>query len=99
MVGTGSSSSYYRGALEAVSRDSRQAVEKLWDSITALINLHAALKGVFIAVRDRGKLVNYVADNIEERYWKVFHDLLKTGRDLHIRSYEGYLAPETFTLF
>jgi len=50
-------------------------------------------------VWNRGKLVNYVTNNIEERYWKVFHDLLKTGRDLHIRSYEGYLAPETFTLF
>jgi len=68
-------------------------------SITALIKLHAALRGVFIAVWDRGKLVNYVTNNVEERYRKVFHDLLKTGRELHIHPYEGHLAPGTFTLF
>lgn len=37
--------SYYREALEAVNGDSRQAAEKLWGSITALIKLHAALRG------------------------------------------------------
>jgi len=40
---------YYKKALELVNKDPRQAAEKLWGAITALVKLHAALKGVFIA--------------------------------------------------
>jgi len=38
---------YYKEALELVNKDPRQAAEKLWGAITALVKLHAALKGVF----------------------------------------------------
>jgi len=38
---------YYGEALELVDKDSQQAAEKLWGAITALVKLHAALKGVF----------------------------------------------------
>jgi len=44
------------------------------------MKLHASLKGVFIAHWDHDKLYNYVTYNIEERYRKLFYDLLKLVR-------------------
>jgi hypothetical protein len=45
---------YYREALELVDRDARQAAEKLWGAVTALVELHASLKRVFFAWWDHG---------------------------------------------
>jgi hypothetical protein len=90
---------YYSEALELVDKDPQQSAEKLWGAITALMKLHASLKGVFIAHWDHGKLYNYVTYNIEERYRKLFHDLLKTGEVLHRYFYEGGLNRDTFNIF
>lgn len=90
---------YYREALETVNKDPRQAAEKLWGSITALVKLHAALKRVFIAEWDHGRLFNYVTHNVEKAQQKLFFDLLKTGRELHIYFYGRHLDPETFKVF
>jgi hypothetical protein len=51
------------------------------------MKLHASLKGVFIAHCDHDKLYNYVTYNIEERYRKLFYDLLKLVR--YFTDYEG----------
>jgi hypothetical protein len=89
---------YYGEALELVDKDPRQAAEKLWGAITALVKLHAALKGVFIAHWSHGKLYNYVTHNVEERYRKLFYDLLKTGEVLHRYFYEEDLDRDTFNI-
>jgi len=90
---------YYDEALELVDKDPQQAAEKLWGAITALIKLHASLKGVFIAHWEHEKLYNYVTNNVEERHRKLFHDLLKTGEVLHRYFYEGGLDRGTFNIF
>jgi hypothetical protein len=90
---------YYREALETVNKDPQQAAEKLWGSITALIKLHAALKRVFVAEWNHGRLFNYVTHNVEKAQQKLFFDLLKAGRELHIYFHERHLDPETFKVF
>jgi len=90
---------YYREALETVNKGPQQAAEKLWGSITALVKLHVALKRVFIAEWDHGRLFNYVTHNVEKTQQNLFFDLLKTGRELHIYLYERHLNLETFKVF
>jgi hypothetical protein len=90
---------YYREALELVDRDARQAAEKLWGAVTALVKLHASLKRVFVAGWDHGKLYNYVTRNVEEKHRELFYDLLMTGRELHRYFYEGDLDRDTFINF
>jgi hypothetical protein len=90
---------YYGEALELVDKDPRQAAERLWGAITALIKLHVALKGVFIAHWSHDKLYNYVTHNVEKKYRNIFHELLSTGEVLHRHFYEGGLDRETFNIF
>ena len=78
------------------SKDYPQAAEKLWGAITALVKLHAALKGVPIAEWRHGDLYNYVYNNVEEENRQVFKDLLKAGEPLHRYFYEGDVDPKTF---
>ena len=57
---------YYSEAHRLLEQgDYTQAAEKLWGAATALIKLHAALRGVFIAAWSHGKLYNYVTHNVE----------------------------------
>ncbi len=57
---------YYSEAHRLLKQgDYTQATEKLWGAATALIKLHAALRGVFIAAWSHGKLYNYVTHNVE----------------------------------
>jgi len=78
------------------NNDYPQAAEKLWGAITALIKLHAALKGMTIAEWSHGNLYNYVYNNIEKENRQIFSNLLETGEPLHIYSCELALEPETF---
>jgi hypothetical protein len=74
--------------------DYPQAAEKLWGAATALIKLHAALRGVFIAPWSHGKLYNYVTNNAEHR--QAFRDMLKAAEVMHRYFYERDLDPATF---
>jgi hypothetical protein len=57
---------YYSEAHRLLEQgDYPQAAEKLWGAATALIKLHAALRGIFIAPWSHGKLYNYVTHNVE----------------------------------
>jgi hypothetical protein len=57
---------YYSKACRLLERgDYTQAAEKLWGAATALIKLHAALRGIFTAAWSHGKLYNYVTHNVE----------------------------------
>jgi len=90
---------YYSETLELVDRDSRQAADKLWGAVRALVKFHASLKRVFVAGWDHGKLYNFVTRNVEEEHRELFYGLLMTGRELHIYFYEGDLDKDTFTYF
>jgi len=74
--------------------DHPQAAEKLWGAATALIKLHAALRGVFVAAWSHGKLYNYVTHNVEHR--QAFRDMLKACEVMHRYFYERDLDPATF---
>jgi flagellar biosynthesis chaperone FliJ len=78
------------------SKDYPQAAEKLWGAITALIKLHAALKGVPISQWHHGDLYIYVYNNVEKENRQVFSDLLKAGEPLHRYFYEEDVDPKTF---
>jgi hypothetical protein len=88
---------YYSRALEYKERgDTRQAGEKLWGAILALIKLYASLKGVPVIHWSRGKVDNFITDNVEARYKKLFRDLVDKAHVLHEHFYEGHLNPKSF---
>jgi len=87
---------YYNEAHKLLEQgDYSQAAEKLWGAATALIKLHAALRGVFIAPWSHGKLHNYVTHNVEE-HRQAFRDMLKAAEVMHRYFYERDLDPATF---
>jgi hypothetical protein len=86
---------YYSEAHRLLEQgDYPQAAEKLWGAATALIKLHAALRGVFTAAWSHGKLYNYVTHNVEHR--QAFRDMLKAAEVMHRYFYEKDLDPATF---
>jgi len=88
---------YYSEAHRLLEQeDYPQAAEKLWGAATALIKLHAALRGVFIAAWSHGKLYNYVTHNVEEEHRQAFRDMLKAAEVMHRYFYERDLDPATF---
>jgi hypothetical protein len=88
---------YYGEARRLLERgDCPQAAEKLWGAATALIKLHAALRGVFVAAWSHGKLYNYVTHNVEEEHRQAFRDMLKAAEVMHRYFYERDLDPATF---
>ena len=88
---------YYREALEYKEKgDTKQAGEKIWGAVTALIKLYAALKGVFIDHWSLGKLYRFVESSVEVKHRKLFMDLLDKAFILHIHFYEAHLGPEGF---
>jgi hypothetical protein len=88
---------YYNRALEYKKRgDTRQAGEKLWGAILALIKLYASLKGVPVIHWSRGKVDSFITDNVEARYKKLFRDLVDKAHVLHEHFYEGRLDPKSF---
>jgi len=76
--------------------DTRQAGEKLWGAVTALIKLYSAIKGVPVAHWSMGKLERFVTYNVEEKYKALFRDLLDKARVLHEHFYEAHLDNKTF---
>ena len=88
---------YYGEAHRLLERgDHPQAAEKLWGAATALIKLHAALRGIFVAAWSHGKLYNYVTHNVEEEHRQAFRDMLKAAEVMHRYFYERDLDPATF---
>ncbi|MFP3156841.1 MAG: PaREP1 family protein [Caldivirga sp.] len=88
---------YYKEAHSHYNnKDYPQAAEKLWGAITALIKLHAALKGVPIIEWSHGGLYNYVSNNVEKENKQAFIDLLGAGEPLHRYFYELHLEPKAF---
>ena len=89
--------SYYEEALRREREgDTRQAGEKAWGAVTALIKLYAALKGVYIAHWSLARLYRFVENNVEAEYREVFTELLNRAFILHMHFYEAHLGPEQF---
>lgn len=88
---------YYREALEYKKKGNRrQAGEKLWGSILALIKLYASLKGMFVTHWSLGKINNIITSSVEQKYRKLFRDLVDKGFILHEHFYEGELDELSF---
>lgn len=76
--------------------DTKQAGEKMWGAITALIKTYAAAKRTPIIHWDHGKLINFILNNIEEEYRDQFLRAFQGGEELHRHFYEGHLSKEAF---
>jgi hypothetical protein len=76
--------------------DTRQAGEKLWGAVTALIKLYAAIKRAPTLHWSRGRLEKFVTNNVEEEYKALFRDLLDKTHPLHEHFYEAYLDEKSF---
>jgi len=88
---------YYNEAKELEKKgDRRQAGEKIWGAITALIKLFAAKKKVGIIYWSAGKMDRFISSNVEEKYKKLFRELLYKGQILHFNFYEDNLSEEGF---
>jgi len=88
---------YYEEAQQHKTRgDTRQAAEKLWGAVTALVKLYASLKGMPVTHWSLSRLDKFVENNVEEEYKKLFRDLLDKAHILHEHFYEGYLSSEGF---
>jgi len=99
---------YYKEAKELKEKkDYRQAGEKLWGAVTALIKIYAAKKGIPIKVWNHGKLFNFVVKNVSDKPVKLpdgstislsdaFYDLLLNAGVLHVNFYEDNLCDEAF---
>jgi len=89
--------SYYREALAYKEKgDTKQAGEKMWGAVTALVKLYAAAKNIFISHWSLSKLYSFVENNVEERYRGIFADLLNEAYVLHIHFYEGHMGSTAF---
>lgn len=88
---------YYREALEYKKKgDTKQAGEKIWGAVTALIKLYAAVKGIPVIHWSIGRLDDFVENNVEDRYRKLFRNLLDKAHVLHEHFYEGHLSLRGF---
>jgi len=88
---------YYREALIHKERgDTRQAGEKMWGAVTALVKLYAAAKGVFISHWSLKKLYSFVENNVEAGLRNLLADMLDKAFVLHIHFYEGHLGSVAF---
>ncbi|NAZ24351.1 MAG: hypothetical protein GU357_01115 [Thermofilum sp.] len=76
--------------------DTRQAAEKMWGAVVALVKLYAAIKGVFVAHWSRSKIDSIIASNVEPEYRKLFRDLVDRAQVLHEHFFEGSLNEELF---
>ena len=99
---------YYKEAKELRDKkDYRQAGEKLWGAVTALIKLYSAKKGISIEVWDHAKLFRFVSNNVSDELItlpdgskislrKAFYNLLSNGNMLHKNFYENDLDEKSF---
>jgi len=101
---------YYKEAKELKEKkDYKQAGEKLWDAITALIKLYASKRGIRITAWTHAKLYDFVDNNVSNKPVKLpdgseislkvaFSLLLSDGRTLHENFYEDNMHGEVFEI-
>ena len=101
---------YYKEAKELKEKkDYRQAGEKLWGAITALIKLYASKRGIRITAWTHAKLYDFVDNNVSNKPVKLpdgseislkvaFSLLLSDGSTLHENFYEDNVHGEVFEI-
>jgi hypothetical protein len=88
---------YYEQALRYKEEgDTRQAGEKIWGAVLALVKLYASLKRASVIHWSRGKIENFITNNVETRYRELFRTLVDKANVLHEHFYEGYLDTRSF---
>ena len=99
---------YYKEAKELKEKkDYKQAGEKIWGAITALIKLYVAKKEIPIEVWDHAKLFKFISNNMSDEpiklsdgsktsLRKAFYNLLSNGNMLHKNFYENDLDEKSF---
>jgi hypothetical protein len=87
---------YDEACKELEDGNTRQAGEKMWAAVTALVKLHAALKGVLILHWGHGRIERYITNNIEENFKELFRNLIDKALRLHEHFYEGHFDDRTF---
>jgi len=64
---------YFNEAQEFKDKgDTKQAGEKIWGAVLALIKYYAAIKGIPIAQGSRGKVENFIANKVEDELADIF---------------------------
>ena len=76
--------------------DTRQATEKMWGAVVALVKLYAAIRGVFVAHWSRSKVDSVIASNVEPEHRKLFREHVDRAHVLHQHFYGGSLNEELF---
>ena len=88
---------YLRDAIKFKEEgDNKQAGEKLWGAVTALIKLYAAIKNIPILHWSRGRIEKFITNNVEEKYKPLFRNLLDKTQVFHEYFYEAHLDDKTF---
>lgn len=89
---------YYSEALKhKEAGNTRQAAEKLWGAVLALIKLYASIKGVAVIHWSRKKIEHFITSNVEKSFKSDFRNLIDKASALHEHFYEGYLDEESFS--
>ncbi|MEM1914013.1 MAG: PaREP1 family protein [Thermofilaceae archaeon] len=76
--------------------DFKQAGEKLYGAVLALIKYIAAVKGVAVVHWSRGKVEKFITSNVEPELRELLRDLLDKVQPLHEHFYEEHLDEQTF---
>jgi len=88
---------YLRDAIKFKEEgDNKQAGEKLWGAVTALIKLYAAIKNIPILHWSRGRIEKSITNNVEEKHKPLFRNLLDKTQVFHEYFYEAHLDDKTF---
>jgi len=101
---------YFKEAFELKEKgDYKQAGEKLWGAVTALIKLYGGKRNIPVIHWSHEKLFDFVKNNVEKRLVKlqngseispreVFYELLVEAGALHENFYEGNLPEDAFKM-
>jgi len=84
----------YREAVNLLEEDSPQVAEKMLGAATALIMLHASLKGIPLLPWARDKLYSYAAYSVEIEHRETFKDLIRAVEPMYTYNLERELTPE-----
>jgi len=76
--------------------DFKQAGEKLYGAVLALIKYYAAIKGMALVHWSIGKIQRFVINNVKNELRELFIDLLDNTHQLHEHFYEAHLDEQIF---
>ena len=84
----------YRETVNLLEEGSPQVAEKMLGAATALIMLHASLKGIPLLPWARDKIYSYAAYSVEREHRETFEDLIRAVEPMYTYNLERELTPE-----